>query len=266
MRTDFVTTAIVVALDIATHSSATRAVATQELCDRHGWTRRSPEIILQELSRANIVEGNRGPAGGYRIAPHAWRKTLGDVGRAAIRTSRATEKREKTKDAAVALGFVAEAEAHYWNRLDQTTIEQAIGREIREGLAMVTPGPWEWDNGEGYGRDSIWAPTGLIAQGVGDSAEAEETVQHLARCSPDRLDILTRAFEARGKEIAALREALTPSGETKADYIGEFKFAAYDGDEPVYVPWPVIKEIMKKILGRAERDALRAKLEGMDNG
>jgi hypothetical protein len=56
-------------------------------------------------------------------------------------------------------------------------------------------------------------------------------------------------------------KALTPSAETKAEYIGEFKFDqlheyddGYQVMEPVYVPWTTIKEIMKAIKSYAERD------------
>ena len=60
-------------------------------------------------------------------------------------------------------------------------------------------------------------------------------------------------------ENARLREALTPSLETKRAYIGEFYFWAdtgvdEHGDETqmrVMVPWITIKEIMKAILDRA---------------
>ena len=53
-------------------------------------------------------------------------------------------------------------------------------------------------------------------------------------------------------------EALTPSGDTKAAYIGEFSFSLtrIDGNgdeysEKVYVPWTTIKEIMAAIRNRA---------------
>ncbi|MBL4766519.1 MAG: hypothetical protein JKY94_02190 [Rhodobacteraceae bacterium] len=59
-------------------------------------------------------------------------------------------------------------------------------------------------------------------------------------------------------ERDALREALTASGSTKADYMGEFRidFPLFDenGEEyiqPVNVPWTTIKEIMAAILNRA---------------
>jgi len=60
-------------------------------------------------------------------------------------------------------------------------------------------------------------------------------------------------------EIERLREAMTPSGETKAAYISEFKFTIddIDGDgfeckRSVTVPWTTTKEIMKAIAERAK--------------
>lgn len=63
-----------------------------------------------------------------------------------------------------------------------------------------------------------------------------------------------------------LTEALTPSGETKSAYIGEFTFkrtvplfegeedeCAADLVEEIGVPWTTVKEIMKAIRERAER-------------
>lgn len=55
------------------------------------------------------------------------------------------------------------------------------------------------------------------------------------------------------------KEALTPSGATKAAYIGDFciKFPMFDMDgqeyiQPINVPWTTIKEIMAAIKCRAE--------------
>ncbi|UXC93092.1 hypothetical protein EGM87_22615 [Sphingobium sp. RSMS] len=59
------------------------------------------------------------------------------------------------------------------------------------------------------------------------------------------------------EEIKRLREALTPSGSTKAAYHGEFSFNLHRIDdcgdeyvEKVYVPWDTVKQIMKAILAR----------------
>lgn len=56
----------------------------------------------------------------------------------------------------------------------------------------------------------------------------------------------TRALD----RIRALEAALTPSADTKADYMGEFTFDAFE-DMHVIVPWTTIKEIMAHILKRA---------------
>ncbi|MBB2818964.1 UNVERIFIED_ORG: hypothetical protein GGD59_002209 [Rhizobium esperanzae] len=60
-------------------------------------------------------------------------------------------------------------------------------------------------------------------------------------------------------KVKRLQEALTPSGATKAAYIGEFSFAIDDRDEDgeecsreVVVPWTTVKEIMAAIRHRAE--------------
>lgn len=62
----------------------------------------------------------------------------------------------------------------------------------------------------------------------------------------------------RGK-VERLQEALTPSGDTKSAYIGEFSFNIEDRDEDgeecsrnVVVPWTTVKEIMAAIRARAE--------------
>lgn len=70
------------------------------------------------------------------------------------------------------------------------------------------------------------------------------------------------AAQAQGYKQGAekMREALTPSGSTKAAYIGEFKFDTeqYDDSDDGYhmrevtVPWTTVKEIMAAILKRAE--------------
>lgn len=64
--------------------------------------------------------------------------------------------------------------------------------------------------------------------------------------------------------IAPYVEALTPSEQTKADYIGEFQFTAtlteidesgepYEAQRVMTVPWTTVKEIMAAIKARAER-------------
>lgn len=87
-----------------------------------------------------------------------------------------------------------------------------------------------------------------------------EELEHLRATA--KLPLTTQLLEhidTLRAENARLREALTPSAETKAAYIGEFDFLqeAYSeehGEEVtcrVTVPWPIIKEIMAAIRARA---------------
>lgn len=73
----------------------------------------------------------------------------------------------------------------------------------------------------------------------------EETIRQIARQT-----LPNSSFNIMLKEIDALREALTPSAETKGDYSGEFQFESYD-HMSVTVPWTTVKEIMAHILKRA---------------
>lgn len=59
--------------------------------------------------------------------------------------------------------------------------------------------------------------------------------------------------------LGRLTEALTPSAETKAAYMGEFEFTIPDGPEnrTVTVPWTTIKDIMAAIRTRATEGPVR---------
>ncbi|MBB5692683.1 RrF2 family transcriptional regulator [Muricoccus pecuniae] len=71
LRQDRALTAISVLLDVAFHAGrgATGPVAGgAEVADRLGAARRGIEPVFQALSRAGLLEGVRGPRGGYRLA------------------------------------------------------------------------------------------------------------------------------------------------------------------------------------------------------
>ena len=91
-------------------------------------------------------------------------------------------------------------------------------------------------------------------------------------CSAGSCDVCQEARElwqvqrdqltAANARIARLEEALTPSAETKVEYIGEVSFYFEGGGEgegfKVAVPWTATKEIMAMILARANRRAREA--------
>lgn len=82
-----------------------------------------------------------------------------------------------------------------------------------------------------------------------------------AAMSPAVSPLMADLTEARDT-IQRMRDALTPSGETKGAYMGEFSvrlpvFDAHGHDtyRHINVPWTVIKEIMKAIKSHAEGGA-----------
>ncbi len=70
--------AIEAVVDIAYHSSG-QPVQSQEITRRQDIPRRYLEQALQQLVRANILTGVRGPKGGYNLARERRRISVGDI-------------------------------------------------------------------------------------------------------------------------------------------------------------------------------------------
>lgn len=64
--------------DIAYHGQG-KATQARDIARRQGVPLRYLEQIFQELKRAKLVEGKRGPSGGYSLARPAAEISLGDV-------------------------------------------------------------------------------------------------------------------------------------------------------------------------------------------
>jgi hypothetical protein len=82
-------------------------------------------------------------------------------------------------------------------------------------------------------------------------AEVEALVALDMLLKPDAARAVLTALRAAEAREQKLREALTPSAETKHAYIGEFKFKSASDRVTHTVPWPTIKEIMAAIALRA---------------
>ena len=87
-----------------------------------------------------------------------------------------------------------------------------------------------------------------------NQAERREAADEIERLR----DLVNNQMNAANHVIERLREALTPSGATKAAYMDEFAFRVcigYEDDTEIYdtitVPWTTIKEIMAAIRARA---------------
>jgi Rrf2 family protein len=126
--------AVEAVLDIAYHASNT-PVQSKDIADRQGVPRRYLEQVLQQLVRANILRGVRGPRGGYRLARERRRILLGEVVRVVADMERAEAEAED--EAASELGRCVlapiwdELEEEAIRRLDDVTIED-VCRKARE--------------------------------------------------------------------------------------------------------------------------------------
>lgn len=83
--------AVAAVVDVALHARAA-PVSARALSERHGLMPRHLESLLQELVRANILKGVRGPRGGYELARERRRITVSEIIRAADKVGEADAK------------------------------------------------------------------------------------------------------------------------------------------------------------------------------
>lgn len=76
--------ALAAVVDIALHARSA-PVPAKALAARHELAPRRLETLLQELARANILKGHRGPRGGYELARERRRITAAEIVRTAAR-------------------------------------------------------------------------------------------------------------------------------------------------------------------------------------
>jgi len=69
-------------IDIA-YNARPEPVQAKEITSRQGVPQRYLEQVMQQLVRAGILKGVRGPRGGYRLAKERRRISVGDIVRAA---------------------------------------------------------------------------------------------------------------------------------------------------------------------------------------
>ena len=70
--------AIEAVVDIA-YNSGVNPVQSKDIAERQGIPRRYLEQVLQQLVRADVLRGVRGPRGGYRLARERRRISLGEI-------------------------------------------------------------------------------------------------------------------------------------------------------------------------------------------
>ena len=118
--------AIEAVLDIA-YNSGTQPVQSREITQRQGIPRRYLEQVLQQLVRAGVLTGVRGPRGGYLLARERRRITVGEITRVVTALDPA-EPLTETESASelgrhVVRPLWAEVQQRMMEELDKTTIE-----------------------------------------------------------------------------------------------------------------------------------------------
>ncbi len=130
--------AIEAVLDIA-YNAGNLPVQSSEITRRQGIPRRYLEQVLQQLVRAGVLQGVRGPRGGYRLARERRRITVGEI----VRVVRSLETGEDPieGDGGAELGHKVvrplwlELQEELMRRLDETTIEDLCLRAHKAGIA-----------------------------------------------------------------------------------------------------------------------------------
>ncbi len=130
--------AIEAVLDIA-YNAGDLPVQSTEITRRQGIPRRYLEQVLQQLVRAGVLAGVRGPRGGYRLARERRRVTVGEI----VRVVRSLESAEDPieDEAGAELGrrvvrpLWLELQEEMMRRLDSVTIEDLCLRAHKVGVA-----------------------------------------------------------------------------------------------------------------------------------
>jgi Rrf2 family protein len=122
-------------IDIA-YNARPEPVQAREITARQGVPQRYLEQVMQQLVRAGILKGVRGPRGGYRLARERRRISVGEVVR--IATSFDSEGEEFSGGSElgrhVVMPIIAELQEEVMQKLDRITIEDLCTRARENGL------------------------------------------------------------------------------------------------------------------------------------
>jgi len=123
--------AVEAVLDIA-YNAGPNPVQSQDITRRQGIPRRYLEQVLQQLGRAGILTGTRGPRGGYRLARERRRITVGAIVRAVQNADSVAHARNEGSDSALGQKIVQplwdELEHSFLENLDTITIQDLCQR------------------------------------------------------------------------------------------------------------------------------------------
>ncbi|MEM8587556.1 MAG: Rrf2 family transcriptional regulator [Pseudomonadota bacterium] len=139
--------AIEAVVDIAYHSGD-QPVQSSVITERQGIPRRYLEQVLQQLVRAGILSGVRGPRGGYRLARERRLISLGDI----VRVVRAMESAQDPIDDPAGSNLGREVVRPIWDqmqeacmaKMDETTVDDLCRAAREKGIAREGVPAVDW--------------------------------------------------------------------------------------------------------------------------
>lgn len=131
--------------DIAFHGGA-EPVQSQDIARRLGLPRRYLEQVMQQLVRASVLKGVRGPRGGYRLARERRRVSVGEIVRIVQGDidDQAANGAQGDQAASSPLGqqvigpFFERTEKELMERLEGVTIEELCQQARKAGVGGET--------------------------------------------------------------------------------------------------------------------------------
>jgi len=133
--------ALVIMLDVAFYGTAERPVSTIEIAERSSLARRGLEPILQGLARAGLLNGVRGPHGGYRLALPAREILLSDICRIALHDgAHAADRRQGALFNTVIRPFLDQMDGLLEHEYSKLTLQDFVRQAEMRGLTRPAAG------------------------------------------------------------------------------------------------------------------------------
>ena len=130
--------AIEAVVDIAYHAGP-GPVRSTDISRRQGIPRRYLEQVLQELVRKDVLSGQRGPRGGYRLARERRRITVGEIMRIVRGLEGARDPASEPNGSEIGVKVVRpiwhEMQREIMERFDAMTVEELCTRARDQGIA-----------------------------------------------------------------------------------------------------------------------------------
>jgi Rrf2 family protein len=123
-------------IDIA-FTARPEPVQAKEITARQGVPQRYLEQVMQQLVRAGILRGVRGPRGGYRLAKERRRISVGDIVRAAETIDDETNEDSAPRSelgAHIVAPFIQSLQGDVMAKLDSITVDELCQRARAAGV------------------------------------------------------------------------------------------------------------------------------------